>query len=78
MMNPKSSRFALFAVFLVVAGLLPNDSLALKSTGVQRLAKDISPITGWDDQEYPRVAAAPKEKRASKALHEWSNWAGNQ
>ncbi|KAF9206078.1 hypothetical protein BGZ49_003047 [Haplosporangium sp. Z 27] len=80
-MNSKSHRFALFAVFLVVAGLLPNDSLALKSKGTQRIDKDISPITGWDGQEYSSTNVVPSGKRAlgiSRDSHAWSNWAGTQ
>ncbi|KAF9997459.1 hypothetical protein BGZ79_008852 [Entomortierella chlamydospora] len=80
-MNSKSPRFVLFAAFLMAAGLLPNNSLALESTGARRLEKDISPITGWDGREYSEPSVAPLEKRLlgiSTKSHAWSNWAGNQ
>ncbi|KAF8980714.1 hypothetical protein BGZ46_003789 [Entomortierella lignicola] len=79
-MNPKSPRFVLFATFLVVAGLLPNNSLALDSSGVQRLEKDISPISVWDGQKYSEASPAPSDKRdlVSRAAKTWRNWAGNQ
>ncbi|KAF9206081.1 hypothetical protein BGZ49_003050 [Haplosporangium sp. Z 27] len=79
-MNPKSPRFVLFAAFLVVAGLLPNNSLALDSSGVQRLEKDISPISVWDGQKYSEASPAPSDKRdlVSREAKAWRNWAGNQ